>query len=209
MSENKTIKNEQTAEKTQTQKIIMALADATRLIDDLGLTVDIDKITPASATFNTVKQVADFKKISLEDACALLGVTDADKTAILATAEYQRMQGELTEIKGAFRNLVVSAAKIGITTKASARQSSKSAGGQTGRFYAECPICKKEIHGSLRSLVTNSIRLHMEKEHEVSKEDFNKLYRGSVNASIVDTLPTAGAESVKTEDKNAGGNSQQ
>ena len=59
-------------------------------------------------------------------------------------------------------------------------------------YVCECPICKKTIgaagHKTQKHLIVNSMRVHMEKDHQVTRKQFNTEYRATINDATTCTM---------------------
>ena len=176
---------------TETEEIVLAYANLTRMIDEYATGAGIQKASVGAKVVTTVKSVADLMQISVDEAMETLHLSNEDKEIVQATLKYEAIRFDLQEVRKAHNLLTTAYAKLGIagsTTRTRApRTDGESTGFRskiTGEFHAYCPICNKDIKGSERSLATNSMRIHMEKEHNVSREEFNEVYRKQVNETI-------------------------
>ena len=59
-------------------------------------------------------------------------------------------------------------------------------------FVCRCPICQKTIgsagHKTQKHLIVNSMRVHMEKDHQVTRKQFNENYRATINDATTCTM---------------------
>ena len=175
---------------TETEEIVLAYANLTRMIDEYATGAGIQNASVGAKIVTTVKSVADLMQISVDEAMETLHLSNEDKEIVQATLKYESIKFDLQEVRKAHNLLTTAYAKLGIAGSTTRTRTPRTDGESAGRskvvgeFHAVCPICQKDIKGSERSLATNSMRIHMEKEHDVSREEFNEKYRAQINEAI-------------------------
>ena len=176
---------------TETEEIVLAYANLTRMIDEYATGAGIQNASVGAKVVTTVKSVAELMDIDTDEAMETLHLSNEDKEIVRATLLYEDLKFDLQDIRKAHNLLVTAFAKLGIANPTTRTRTPRADGESTGfrskitgEFHAYCPICNKDIKGSERSLATNSMRIHMEKEHGVTREQFNNEFRKQVNETI-------------------------
>ena len=123
-------------------------------------------------------------------ACKLLNINDNNTQKIIEVIDYYKTQdtrlNEIDDLMSKIKTAMLNRDLIkSLSTKT--RAPSTSTGQRKkicGHFYGKCPKCDYIARGKEKSLVTNQIKLHMMKEHGLTLEEFNELYRNTVNETV-------------------------
>lgn len=128
--------------------------------------------------------------LDISAACKLLNITEDDTKKIIEVLDYYKKKDNTVELVATLMDTVkkylIEKDLIQVLNTRT-RAPSTSTGQRKkicGKFFANCPKCDYVAKGKERSLVTNQIKLHMMKEHGLTLEEFNELYRNTVNNSI-------------------------
>lgn len=128
--------------------------------------------------------------LDINAACKLLNVSEDNTKKIQEVINYyNEVDSRLNEIDDLMSKIKTTMINRELLKSLSTRtRAPTTSAGQRkkicGHFYAKCPTCDYVARGKERSLVTNQIKLHMMKEHGLTLEEFNELYRNTTNNSI-------------------------
>lgn len=128
--------------------------------------------------------------LDINAACKVLNINEDNTKKILEVINYyNEVDSRLNEIDDLMSKIKTAMINRELLKSLSTRtRAPPTSTGQRkkicGHFCAKCPTCDYVARGKERSLVTNQIKLHMMKEHGLTLEEFNELYRNTVNNSI-------------------------
>ena len=193
MSKIETIENNyETTENTPATFVDVAhvLRDAVNTIRRFEITttkIDLSQI-PEYTVIQTMLKTNP--NLDISAACKLLNVSEDNTKKIIEVINYyEERESCIDSIESLMSELKSEIISKGIVRGATTRTRAPSTStGQRkkicGKFFGKCPTCDYVARGKERSLVTNQIKLHMMKEHRLTLEEFNELYRNTVNNSI-------------------------
>jgi len=129
--------------------------------------------------------------LDIKAACKVLDISEDNTKKIIEVLDYYKEQDDrLKEIETLLTDIKTTMIEKDLLKTLTKNRAPSTSTGQRkkicGHFHAKCPIvtCDYTARGKERSLVTNQIKLHMMKEHGLTLEEFNELYRDTVNNSI-------------------------
>ena len=169
------------------------------VVETLKNTLDIKSRYEVTTTKIDLSQIPQYTLIqsmkesnpnlNINDACKVLDISEENTKKIIDVLDYYNTQEtQLKEIETLMTDIKTMMIEKDILKSQVTTRAPKTSGGQRkkicGHFYAKCPKCEYVAKGKERSLVTNQIKLHMMREHGLTLDQFNELYRNTVNDSI-------------------------